>query len=188
MAIDPIGAITTLRALTGSLIDSIQDRKAAADLREIQAIISSLDAEYFRMRKESLKLETDYAQLQQRILPIEARMTAAEDERDKLKIELSDAKAKLSILTAQEERKRSKRLPEESEKMLVVLANKKPRQEITQNMLIAHFQYPQARGEYYFDALERSGFIEVTHGMANVGAYWAVTPGGRKYLVENALI
>jgi hypothetical protein len=188
MPVDPITAITTLRSLITSLIESITDRKHAAELREIQQIISSLDGEYFRMRKESLQLETNYAQLQQRVLPLEARVTAADAERDKALAELSKLKAKLSEFTAQEERRSSNRLPDESEKMLVALSGVGRKDEVTRDTLIAHAGLPKARGDYYFDLLTNAKFVRVTHGRMGAGSFWAATPEGRSYLVDNKLI
>jgi hypothetical protein len=188
MAVDPITAITTLRSLITSLIESITDRKHAAELREIQQIISALDGEYFRMRKESLQLETNYAQLQQRVLPLETRVAVAEVERDKVLAELSKLKTKLDELTAQDDRKKSNRLPEESEKMLVSLSGKGRNEELTRDALIAHAGLPKARGDYFYDLLTDAKFVRVTHGRMGVGSFWAATPEGRKYLVDNKLI
>ncbi len=188
MPIDPISAITTLRALTASLVDSITDRKQASELREIQSIISSLDAEYFRMRKEGLKLETDYAELKQRVIPLETRMAKAEAERDEATAELASLRSKLAEFSAEEERKKTNRLPAESEKMLLELSGIGPRVEITKDRLISHCGFPQARGDYYFDLLCSAKFVRMTHGRMNVGSFWAVTSGGRQYLVENKLI
>jgi len=189
MAIDPITTITALRSLIASLIENISDRKQAAELREVQRMVSALDTEYFNLRKDNLKLATDYAELRQHTQPLEERATNAERDRDAALAKLSTLQTKLAHYTAQEDNKKKNRLPEESEKMLLTLAEARSDQNITHNMLIAHHNLPQTRGQYFIDKLYE---MEFTHFSLVMGVSDGVciyaTAKGRQYLMDHSLI
>jgi hypothetical protein len=70
------------------LIKRVKDRQIASELREIQALISSLQSEHFEARERNIKLLSENARLQWEITDLQARQS---DEIARLKQEQADA-------------------------------------------------------------------------------------------------
>lgn len=124
-----MGAIKDLVDLVTQLTNSVQDRKFAAELREIQKMIADIQKEHAAIHEQRIELMTENAELKQTIAS--------------LKQEIANS--------ANQEPKHSDRLPEPAEKMLIFLAS--TRERATKDDAIHHAGLSTAKGDYLFDML-----------------------------------
>ncbi|HYT60243.1 MAG TPA: hypothetical protein VEL06_08730 [Haliangiales bacterium] len=73
-----MGALVDLTNLTTKLIESVKDRKFAADLREIQRMIASLQSEHASIHESRIALMTENAELKRKLAALELRVADAE--------------------------------------------------------------------------------------------------------------
>ena len=86
-----MGAIKDLLDLTAQLINSVKDRRIAAELAKIQSLISTVQSEYFEARERNVQLLADNARLQQQVTDLQ---TSHAQEIASLKQKHSDVEAK----------------------------------------------------------------------------------------------
>lgn len=159
-----MGAIKDLTDLVARLVESVQDRKFAAELREVQRMIGSIQSEQAAMHEQRMTLITENADLKQKIAALEQRLEQAQPRGSQT----------------------HEQLDEISEKMLLLVAN--TTDNITKDDLIQHVNLPRAKACYYFDQLLNRKFVRKAGGNLDVGWYYAATPEGREYLVRRDLI
>jgi len=159
-----MGTIKDLVDLVTQLTNSVQDRKFAAELREIQKMIADIQTEHAALHEQRIELMTENAELKQTIAT--------------LKEEIANRNI--------QEPTQADRLPEQAEKMLIFLAS--TRENTTKDDAIHHTKLSTAKGDYYFDILLKNKYIVRTSGQIGVGWFYAATAAGRNYLVENELI
>jgi len=124
-----MGTIKDLVDLITKLSESVKDRKFAAELREIQRMIGTIQSEQAELREQRIRLMTENEELKKKI-------SSLQDEISKKK---------------EVPAKDFEKLPEESERMLVFIASAKS--EVTQDDAINHCHLPKAKGDYFFDQL-----------------------------------
>jgi hypothetical protein len=157
---DPITIITTLHGLAEKLVKSIKSGQDAAKAQEILRLVGELQTEYFALQSKMLQLERENFQLTQRAS--------------------SSAKP-------EEQQQPADNLPEESEKMLVAIANE-TRGRLTKDMVIRHFGLAQAKGDYFFDQLLARKYVHTSSGQMGVGWFYHATKIGREYLAKRDLL
>ena len=124
-------------------------------------------------------------------------------ERDKLSGQLLDARQKITVLgeqitrltnerdeARQQLQRRLKqpevdRLPPESEKMLLTLANAE--EGASSEMLIQQLGLPKAKGDYFFDQLRKRHLVQATYS-DDVALFFRATEAGREYLAKANLL
>ncbi len=107
-----MGTIKDLVDLTTSLVGRVKDRKLAAELREIQGMIGSLQSDQAELHDRNMQLMVDNAQLRKTIASLEAPV-ANKDEASPCSED---------------------KLPDEAERMLVFIAS--TRDGVTQDDII----------------------------------------------------
>lgn len=156
-----MGTIVDLTNLVTRLIDSVQDRKFAGELREIQRMISNLQSEQAVLHERNISLMRENEDLRKSILSLQ----------------MKEAQPQQPI--------RNDKLDETSTKILIAIANER---KLTRDMVYYRFGLSKAKGDYYFDGLLELKFIHMTHGQMGVGMFYSTTAAGRKYLAENNLL
>jgi len=164
-----MGAVKDLVDLVTQLSSSIEDRKFAGELREIQGMIGSIQSEQAESHEKSLALMTENAELKKTI-------NALEDEIHTLKNQETPETSNNSF----------EKLPEEAEQMLVEFAS--ARDGVISNSVIQKLGLSHAKGEYFYDLLETRNYVEIGSLIMNQGAFIIATAPGREYLVEYDLI
>lgn len=159
-----MGAIKDLVDLVTQLTNNVQDRKFAAELREIQKMIADIQTEHAALHEQRIELMTENAELKQTIAS--------------LKEEIANSSIQESTHT--------NRIPEQAEKMLIFLASTRDR--TTKDDAIHHAGLSTAKGDYFFDMLLKNEYVVRTSGQIGVGWFYAATSEGRKYLAENELL
>jgi len=159
-----MGAIKDLVDLVTQLTNSVQDRKFAAELREIQKMIADIQTEHATIHEQRIELMTENVELKQTIASF--------------KQEIANS--------ANQEPKYSDQLPEPAEKMLIFLAS--TRDDRTKDDAIHHAGLSIAKGDYFFDMLLKNKYVNQIGGQMGVGWFYAATSGGREYLVRNNLL
>lgn len=140
--------------------------------------------------------------LREKVELLDLQRAQAASERDALATELERAKARIKALESEkveiqaqlDARQRIEsigqgprdRLPDESEKMLVLIAN--ATEPIGVDDVIRHLRLPQARGEYFFDQLRNREFVIAGGGRMGIGFYYRATSEGREYLMQRGLL
>jgi TolA-binding protein len=115
---------------------------------------------------------------------LRAQLTELRGQVDTLQRELEAARAEIQRLRQQQQSQ--DRLPQESEQMLVLIANKDGR--ITSDMVIRHLGLPKARGDYFFDKLTKHKLVDTAGGQMGVGWFYFATQAGREYMAEHGLL
>jgi len=159
-----MGVIKDITDLVTRLINSVQDRKFAAELLEIQRMIGSLQSEQADLHEQRIALMTENAQLKQKIVALEQRVAQSQ----------------------QRGTKPDDQLDEIAVEMLVFIAN--TTDDITEEDVIEHLRLPQAKGKYHFDQLLKREFVRTTRGQTGVGWFYDATPEGRDYLAKAGLL
>lgn len=78
MTASAIPTITVLHGLVSKLVESIQDRKFAAEMREVQKMVATVNAEHFELNNSKLQLIAENTQLKQRVASLEQSITDAQ--------------------------------------------------------------------------------------------------------------
>jgi|GEM_PF-4026209 len=155
-----------------SILKGIGDARVADVLREK---VDLLDLQRAQAVAERDALSTQLAQARLKIETLES-------EKADLQGQLNDTCQQMQRL-----QQPGDKLPEESEKMLVVLANDTGGR-VTSDKLIRHLQLPQAKGDYFFDQLVERKFVAHSSGQMGVGWFWYVTKAGREYMAKHGLL
>lgn len=166
-----MGAIKDLVDLVTQLSNNIKNRKFAAELREIQGIISSIQSEHATMHEQRIDLMTKNAELKKTIVALKNKISSLNQEI--ANNNSSDAHA-------------IDKLPKESEQMLMFIASNRGR--ITKDIIIRQTGLSTAKGDFFFDKLLKHKFITRTSGRVGVGSYYGATSFGREYLANQGLL
>ena len=122
-------------------------------------------------------------------LPENARLRAQLGELraqvEKLQQELDTARSELRRLNQQQ--KAPDRLQDESEKMLVLIANDTTGK-VTSKIVIHHLGLSQAKGDYFFDQLLTDKLVDTSSGQMGIGWFYHATKAGREYLAKHGLL
>ncbi len=78
-----VKTIVALHQLVSVLIERVQDRKLAAEMRDIQKLVSTLQSEHFSLHEENLKLRSDELSLKKQIAALESKIADSENQRAK---------------------------------------------------------------------------------------------------------
>ncbi len=159
-----MGAIKDLTELVTRLVDSVKDRKFAAELREVQRMIASLQSEQAEAHEQRIALMTENAQLKQKIAAFEQSTSQ----------------------TQQRSTQTEGQLDEIATKMLVLIANTNTN--MTPQAVIQFLRLPTAKGEYHFDQLLKRKFVHSHGGQMGVGFFYHATAAGREYLAKAGLL
>jgi hypothetical protein len=141
--------------------------------------------------------------LREKVGLLDLQRTTAVAERDSLALQLAQARSKIDRLEAdtaqlQAERDEARhqiqhlkqssdgRLPDESEKMLVLIANAP--KGLTSAQVIHHLGLAQAKGEYFFDQVTKRKLVHASTARVGVGWFYYATQAGREYLAHNGLL
>ena len=131
-----------------------------------------------------LKGLPENARLRSQLGELRALVAQLQTEKESLQTELVEAGAEIQRLRPN--RHSQNRLPDESEKMLILIANA-PRG-ITPDLTIRQLGIPKAKGDYFFDQLLKRKFVYTSTGRVNVGWFYHATPEGRDYLAQRELL
>jgi DNA anti-recombination protein RmuC len=145
---------------------------SAAILREKVELLDLQRAQAVGQRDN---LATQLAQAQAKIETLEA-------EKADLQEQLDDARQQIQRLGQRPQ----DRLPDESEKMLVLIAN--ATSSITSDQAIRQLDLPQACGDYFFDQLLKREFVQTSSGQMGVGWFYHATSAGLEYLHQRGLL
>jgi outer membrane murein-binding lipoprotein Lpp len=154
------------------ILKGIADARVADVLRE--------QVELLEMKRAHAVGERDLLATQ--LAQEKAKVETLESDRTDIRAQLNEARQEIQRL-----KQPADRLPEESEKMLVFLANDSSRQ-VTSERLIQHFGFPAAKGGYFFDQLLKRKLVNSTHGQMGVGWFYAATAEGREYMAQSGLL
>jgi|ERR1043166_794322 hypothetical protein len=158
--------------LLGDIEKLITEHGSAAILREK---VSLLDLQRSTAIAERDSLATQLAKAKTCIETSEA-------DKAQLQAELDEARQEIKLLKQSSARE----LPEESEQMLVVIANAS--ESLSKDQVIHHLRLPQARGDYFFDQLLTREFVNPSHGQMGRGWFYRATAAGREYLAKAGLL
>lgn len=150
-----MAAMSDLVARVTGLAGSFNRKKFAEELGEVQRMMENLQAEQAALHEQNLKLMAENAQLKQALAALE-QSTKPPDEQNP---------------------QQNEDLDEISKKILIDIANN----ETPKDSVITYFQLSKAKGDYYFDVLERRNFIRVKYTLDD-DVYFVATSEGREYL------
>jgi len=164
-----------------SLFDGIEklitEHGSAAILRERLALAEAQhDAEVSGLTTQRDQLRTQLAEAKAKIEGLEADNARLQAERD-------EARNEVQRLGQIQSSRRT--LPEEAEKILVLIANAQPA--ITKIQAVQHFQLTQVKGDYFCAHLHKRKLVRV-FAKVGVGEICHVTSEGRDYLAKSELL
>lgn len=154
-----MGTIVDLTNLVTKLVGSVQDRKFASELREVQRMISSLQSDQASLHEKNMLLSSENAELKQTIASLGLKLQQPQE----------------SIA------EKGEALSETHKKILALIANET---EVTRNDAFQRFGLSKAQGDYHFDKLLQLKYIRITHGQMGVGSFYGATPEGRDFLAR----
>ena len=162
-----MGAIKDLVDLVTKLSDSVQDRKFAAELREIQRMVGSLMSEQAELHESRIELMTDNEKLKKKIPTLEARISDLEQEN-------------LKLLDPPHTEPPS----EQDIALMRQLVN--PNSKVLASGLSKTLNLSSALLDYKADLLRSAGFI-----LVHMGGYeksYSLSKKGQKFLFEKGLL
>lgn len=157
-----MGTIKDLVDLVTKLNDSVQDRKFAAELREIQRMIFAFQSEHFNLAEKYHNLLSENADLKQTILSLKGHKEEPNQNKPQV----------------------NKNISEESAQILKSLID---REDVTPNEIVHLTSLPLVRVEYWLEKLESDGFVYMALFMGQPPQY-SLAQNGREYLIENGHI
>ena len=161
-----MGAVKDLVDLVTQLTDSIEDRKFAAELRNVQSMIGNIQSEHAAIHEQRIDLLTENAELKQTIASLNQEIA---DLRNEI-IEVKNQKPAVG-----------NSLDEEAEKILMLLAQ---RPDITSQQIAHSVSLDLTRTEYWLGVLEDDKMIYGSYSMMSPTQYY-IAQNGREYLVKN---
>lgn len=161
-----MGVVKDLVDLVAKLNDSVQDRKFAAELREIQGMIGSIQSEHAELHEQRISLMTENAELKQEIASLQQKIV-------ELKQTPSKAPNALDHGTEQ-----------------VLLLFYKSARELPTSAIASSFSLDRSKAQYYLDLLRERNLIFETRSEGEnwdgiQEAMFEIAPEGRAYVVEN---
>ncbi len=164
-----MGAIKDLVDLVTQLTNSVEDRKFAAELRQIQAMIGGIQSEHATIHEQRIELMSENAQLKQANASLQQKIIALQNEINDPKQSIPQEKARLS---------------EEAEKILIVFTK---HTDITAVQISNIVSLELTRTEHWLDTLLDDDMISASYSMMSDTTYF-IAPEGRKYLVDNNIV
>ena len=164
-----MGAVKDLVDLVTQLSESIEDRKFAAELREIQRMIGGIQSEHAELHEKRIELMTENAELKQII-------GALKEEIAELKQEIVNVKISSS--------KQVDELHEEAQKILLVLTKQK---RVNANQIAHMISLDLTRTEYWLNILCRKKMLYNSITL-NSPTTFSLAQAGREYLILKELI
>ena len=157
-----MGAIKDLVDLVTQLSGSVEDRKFAAELREIQGMIGRIQSEHAAMHEQRIALMTENAELKQQIATLQQEIVS-------LKIPTSKPDDDLS---------------EEAQKILLYLTKYKY---VDARQIAYSASLDLTRTEYWLGELSKKKMVYVSRAINSPNTY-SLAQKGREYLITNKLI
>ena len=164
-----MGALKDLVDLVTQLAGSVQDRKFAAELREIQSMIGNIQSEHAALHEQSIELMTENAELKQTIASLKEEVAA-----------LKEQKAALVAPAPQT----GEKLSPEAEAILQYLAKV---QEANAHQIAQAISKDLVTTEYWIEILTEKDMIYFSVVMDQPTEYYLVQKG-REYLVKNEMV
>jgi len=168
-----------------AILKSIGDAKVADVLREKVGLI---ELQRDKAIAERDVLATKLAQAQSQIELLESDKTdlraQVRSQVETLQQELVGAGSEIQRLRQQQQPQDI--LPDEAEKILVLIAN--ATRGITNYQALQQFHLSQAKGDYCFDQLIQHKFVHSVIGQMGAGVFFRATPAGRDYLAKRGLL
>jgi predicted nuclease with TOPRIM domain len=157
-----MGAVKDLVDLITQLSNSIEDRKFAAELREIQGMIGGIQSEHAALHEHRIKLMTENAELKQQMAELQQQ--------------LLDFKNQESVP--------NNKLPEEAQSILLFLARNK---DVTAIQIAHNISLDPTRVEYWVDEFAEKEMACPCYIIEEPTTY-SIGQKGRAYLIANKLI
>jgi len=157
-----MGAVKDLVDLVTQLSNNIDDRKFAAELREIQSMIGGIQSEHAALHEQRIALMTENAELKQKIAGLQQQIL--------------DLKNPLRLP--------DKALPEEAQKILLLLTKYKG---ITADQVAHNVSSDLTRTEYWLGELSEKDLVYASYSMMAPTKY-SIGQKGREFLISNNLI
>lgn len=157
-----MGAVKDLVDLVTQLSNSIEDRKFAAELREIQSMIGGIQSEHAALHEQRIALMTENAELKQKIAELQQEM-----------LDLKNP-----TLTP------DKSLPEEAQKILLLLTKYKG---IAADQVAHNVSIDLTRAEYWLGELSEKKLVYASYSIMAPTTY-SIGQKGREFLISNNLI
>jgi septal ring factor EnvC (AmiA/AmiB activator) len=164
-----MGAIKDLVDLVTQLNNSVEDRKFAGELREIQRMIGNIQSDHAAIHEQRIQLMIENAELKQVIASLKEEVAALKQQKEHSKHQHESSGQSIS---------------KEEEQILLLLAKT---EEATAHQIAYQLQYDLTKTEYWLEHLRDNDMIYFSFVMNQPTAYY-LEQGGRKYLVENGLI
>lgn len=164
-----MGAIKDLVDLVTQLTNSVEDRKFAAELRQIQAMIGGIQSEHATIHEQRIELMSENAQLKQENVSLQQEILALQNEINNPKESKSQHKTKLSA---------------EAEKILMVFTK---HTEISAVQISNLVSLDLTRTEHWLDTLINAQMITASYSMMSDTTYCIISEG-RKYLVDTNMV
>ena len=164
-----MGAIKDLVDLVTQFSNSVEDRKFAAELRQIQSMIGGIQSEHAAMHEQRIGLMTENADLKEVNISLKQQIASLQQEIINLKNQKFTPVNKLS---------------EEAEKVLIFFTKYT---DITADQIAHSISLDLTRTEHWLDILQDSEMIDASYSMMDPTTY-TIASKGRKYLVENNII
>ena len=162
-----MGAIKDLVDLVTQLNNSVEDRKFAAELREIQSMIGGIQSEHAEIHEQRIELMTENAELKQVIASLKEEVVALKQQKE-----------------AANQPQSNKGITNEEEQILLLLTKSK---EASAQQIAHQLNYDLTKTEYWVSRLCDNEMIYFSLVMNQPTSYF-LDQGGREYLVENNLI
>ena len=164
-----MGAIKDLVDLVTQLNNSVEDRKFAGELREIQSMIGTIQSEHAAIHEQRIQLMTENAELKQVIASLKEEVAALKQQKEQAKHQQAGSEPSIS---------------KEEEQILLLLTTT---EEATAHQIAQQLQYDLTKTEYWLERLSDNDMVYFSLVMNQPTAYYLVQ-GGRKHLIENGLI
>jgi predicted transcriptional regulator len=162
-----MGAIKDLVDLVTKLSDSVQDRKFAAELREIQRMIGGILSEHAELHESRIALMTENEKLKKEIPALQARIAKLEQENLKLL-----------------DPPHTEPPTEQDIELMRKLTN--PNAKIPASSLSKSLNLSLPLLDYKADLMRSAGFIYVHHG--DYELKYSLTKKGQKFLFDKGLL
>lgn len=164
-----MGAIKDLVDLVTQLNNSVEDRKFAGELREIQKMIGGIQSEHAAIHEQRIQLLTENAEHKQVIASLKEEIAALKQQKEQSKHQQATSQGSIT---------------KEEEQILLLLTKS---QKATAHQIAHQLQFDLTKTEYWLERLSDNDMIYSSLA-ANQPTAYSLAPGGRKHLVENGLI
>jgi hypothetical protein len=159
-----MGAIKDLTDLVIRLLEKADDRKFAAELREVQKMIASIQSEHAAIHEQRIALMSENADLKQQIANLKQQL--------------------VELKGIQHRPDGDVRLETTAEKILLAVAHSLDA--VSRDQFVPELQLPLPKVHRYFDQLSERGLvIQVS---ADGPLLYEATPEGRAYLDRAGLL